>query len=429
MENKGIELFYLFFQGILCFQVVVFISLYFIANRKELLYYGLFLLFAAVYFFINAPFTFFGIPDNDVWDSDWYDYINTPLIIVENLFYLLFLKNFFADIADTKPIRRLFNLVLWLIPCLVVVFIVLTFFKLDKQFIFYTVKLISVIPSFIVMIVLLKVKPPFTKLVANGLLCTIIGTCVTVYMIILRNAGIHHMFTDGYPLFFIRLGILGDMIFYLIAILKKWHFQEKQLAVEKLQSHFAAEQLRNKISAELHDELGSTLSGISMYSHMVSDMLQSGEYEKAKASVSIIQRSASQVTQNLDDLVWTINPINDSLQTLAERLGEYGREICYTKNMVFVGSYLLKSEEAINNAVKYSNATSVELAIKENNNMLEFSVRDNGNGFDIQQVKKGNGLTNMQRRANEIKALFQLESSINGGTIVRMQVKILPLRI
>ena len=104
MQSRAIEVFYLLFQGVLVFQVLVFAVLYFITRRKDLLYYSLFLFFAAAYFFINAPYTFFGVPEEVVWNSSWYDYFNTPTIIIENLFYLLFLKVFFADITKDRTV-------------------------------------------------------------------------------------------------------------------------------------------------------------------------------------------------------------------------------------------------------------------------------------------------------------------------------------
>jgi signal transduction histidine kinase len=312
---------------------------------------------------------------------------------------------------------------------------------MDKQFIFYTVKLIAIIPAVVITYFVLKRKPPFATLVANGLMCTIAGTCITVCMIILRNNGVHHLFTDGYPLFFIRLGILGDMIFYMVAILKKWHFLEKELLKEKLESQLAAEQLRNKISGELHDDLGSTLSGISMYSYMTSDLLQSGEYEKAKRSLHVIQKSANEMALNLDDLVWSINPRQDSFETLIERMEQYATEICAAKGISFKACYngigpdkILSMEarhhiylflkEAINNAVKYSQATTLSLVVKEENGELIFSVIDDGKGFDRETVKNGNGLANMHKRAGEIGAIVAFQSQKNEGTSVSLKCKI-----
>jgi signal transduction histidine kinase len=287
----------------------------------------------------------------------------------------------------------------------------------------------------------LKRKLPFSSLVAKGLLCTITGTFITVSLIVLRNYQVHHLFTDGYPLLFIRLGILGDMVFYQAAIFKKWHYQEKQLAVEKVKSELAVEQLRNKISSELHDDFGSTLSGISMYSYMTSDLLKCGEYEKATQSLGIIQKSANQMVSSLSDLVWTINPKQDSFEVLLDKLEEYGREICAAKNIAFNMLYndnvfknllsmevrhqiYLFAKEAINNAVKYSGASAIEMLIKEADGELVFSVNDNGIGFDPVLARSGNGLANMQKRADEIGALLILRSNESLGTHVSMQCKI-----
>jgi signal transduction histidine kinase len=339
MQSAAIEMFYLFFQGVLTFQVIFFGVLYFIVRRKDLLYYSLFLFFAATYFFINAPHTFFGISEDAVWNSAWYDYFNTPVIIVENFFYLLFLRAFFADITIDKTVKKVFDITLWSVPVLLLLFVVLTILQLSKQFIFYTVNLISIIPAIAVAYMVLKRKLPFSSLVAKGLLCTITGTFITVSLIVLRNYQVHHLLTDGYPLLFIRLGILGDMVFYQAAIFKKWHYQEKQLAVEKVKSELAVEQLRNKISSELHDDFGSTLSGISMYSYMTSDLLKCGEYEKATQSLGIIQKSANQMVSSLSDLVWTINPKQDSFEVLLDKLEEYGREICAANLFICKRSY------------------------------------------------------------------------------------------
>jgi hypothetical protein len=76
MQNRTIEIFYLLFQGALVFQVLFFGVLYFITGKKDILYYSLFLFFAAVYFFVNAPYTFFGIPEETIWASAWYDHVN-----------------------------------------------------------------------------------------------------------------------------------------------------------------------------------------------------------------------------------------------------------------------------------------------------------------------------------------------------------------
>jgi signal transduction histidine kinase len=337
MQNRAIEIFYLLFQGALVFQVLIFGVLYFFTKKKDILYYSLFLLFAAVYFFVNAPYTFFDIPEKTVWASSWYDHVNTPLIIVENLFYLLFLKAFFYDVTTDKSVVRGLLITVRIIPFLIALFILLSVLQVNSQSIFYTVNMISVVPAAAVAYIILKRKIPFASLVANGLICTIAGTSVTVYMIVLGNNGVHKLFTVGYPLFFIRLGILGDMIFYLAAILKKWHLQEKQFAVEKIQS-LIHERLR--ISRELHDDIGSTLGSISIYSEVARNRSQKNE--NADEAISKIGVASRELIEKISDIVWSINPNNESFEQLQNRMQAFAAMILTPRNIY----YDFKADEA-----------------------------------------------------------------------------------
>jgi signal transduction histidine kinase len=81
-------------------------------------------------------------------------------------------------------------------------------------------------------------------------------------------------------------------------------------------------------------------------------------------------------------------------------------------------------EEAINNAVKYSQATKLELQVRDFNHMLEIQIKDNGIGFDPDQVKKGNGLENMRKRAEEMGAMFVIEFCPNQGTQMSLRCNI-----
>jgi signal transduction histidine kinase len=157
--------------------------------------------------------------------------------------------------------------------------------------------------------------------------------------------------------------------------------------------------------------------------------------------VNIIQRSADEMTHNLNDLVWTINPTQDSVGKLIEKLEDYSRDMAAIKNMdvkihvpekyedinLLVESrrnIFLFCKEAINNSIKYSNATLLQLTVKELDGKLEFSVTDNGKGFDAEIVRRGNGLDNMQKRADKIGAKLILQSKENEGTTVCLQCKI-----
>jgi signal transduction histidine kinase len=221
----------------------------------------------------------------------------------------------------------------------------------------------------------------------------------------------------------------GGYVFY--------RFRKKKAAQSK--QAMANERLR--ISQELHDEVGATLSGIAMYSHLAKEQIKNVQTGAIENSLNIIQSNASEMVNKLNDIVWLINPGQDSLQKLMQRLEDYAVQIAAVKNIRVKSNlnghhtenilpaetrrniYLL-FKEAINNAVKYSEASLLELAIHQNSNLLEIMISDNGKGFDMDTIKLGNGLNNMQKRANELDADFNIYSKINAGCQISLKIKI-----
>ena len=210
---------------------------------------------------------------------------------------------------------------------------------------------------------------------------------------------------------------------------------------KRLQSQQALMNERLRISRELHDEVGATLSGIAMYSHLTKEQIKHANTSEVEKSLSIMQQSADEMVNKLNDIVWLLKPEQDSLQKLIKRLEEYARDMAMIKKMHMkinvpekLAEHSLPMEsrrniylfckEAINNAVKYSKGTLLALNVKETNGILEFSVSDNGKGFDPATIKRGNGLENMQKRADEIGARLNLQSKQNEGSLVSMQLKI-----
>jgi len=214
---------------------------------------------------------------------------------------------------------------------------------------------------------------------------------------------------------------------------------EKMASVSALQQAMLNERLR--ISRELHDDIGGTLSGIVLYSHMAEDQVHSRQAGEVENSLNIIQQSANEMVSRLNDLVWTVNPGHSSLKNLVQKLEEYAMEMALVKNMkVHVNApeslaelqlpvesrhniYLL-TKEAINNAVKYSHATQLELSVHQFDHVIEFTITDNGKGFDMTTVKKGNGLINMHKRADEAGAILSVQSAPGEGTVILLQCKI-----
>ncbi len=199
--------------------------------------------------------------------------------------------------------------------------------------------------------------------------------------------------------------------------------------------------MRSGISRDLHDEIGSTLSGISLYSHLTELQLREADIAGAGSSLVAIQQNAGEVVNKLSDIVWLTNPEQDSLKKLTERLETYATEMALPKNInVEINisgkihhielpievkkNIFLICKEAVHNAIMYSNATKIKLEVKDGHGQAVFLVADNGKGFDTDNGKKGNGIGNMKKRADEIGAAFTISSGPNHGTRVELIYKI-----
>lgn len=194
------------------------------------------------------------------------------------------------------------------------------------------------------------------------------------------------------------------------------------------------EKVRNNIARDLHDDIGSTLSSINILSR-VALVEQNGNTQ------NYLQRIGDQSTrmmEDMSDMVWSINPRNDSMEKVITRMREFATEILESSGIEYRFSekidndLILDSEkrknlflifkEAINNAAKYSKANRIEIGFYQQDDMLTLTVKDNGQGFDEQKVNMGNGLRNLRERAKEINGSITLDSAENKGTELVLQL-------
>ena len=431
MGHFIIENFYLFFQGILLFQVFFFGMIFSITKRKEILYYCLFILAQLCYFFINAPKTFFNIEEDIIFNSEWYLNINYLLILFGNLFYLVFLNTIFkrdnkGEVIMTKMIQYSISL----LPILMVLFLVFPFFKLPRSPIFYLAILISIPASIYIIYINYRLAEGFQSLIIKGIVCNILGTVVTAIMIDRYNKGIREFAFDDYPLLYMRIGILADVFFYQLAILRKWYDQEKLLATKDIQSKLDISNLKNQISRDLHDDVGTTLSKINLQSFMAQTKLDDETFE-VKSTLQSIQYEAQGLIKRIKNLIWSIDEVTQDFSLLAH-LEDYGRAMCESKNIHFnvynafdhlentgIGvkyNLLMICREAINNSVKYSKAQSLSITFEKEDKQLHLKIIDDGIGINQKINEDGQGLKNMTHRTQQLNGKITFTSK-NGVQI------------
>jgi signal transduction histidine kinase len=213
-------------------------------------------------------------------------------------------------------------------------------------------------------------------------------------------------------------------------------YKTKVLEIEKREAVLEQEGHRLRIARDLHDEMGSTLSSISILSEAA---LRNMQQDIDRARFSTIGERTRQVMEAMSDIVWSVNPANDTMENVLQRMKEFASEILEAQDirlhfdtdddvkrltlpMEQRKDFYLLFKEAVNNAAKYSGASDVWVNVQSENGGLLLEVRDNGRGFDPAQVKRGNGLWNMERRAERMGAKFGLESRAGAGTALRLQV-------
>ena len=213
-----------------------------------------------------------------------------------------------------------------------------------------------------------------------------------------------------------------------------------QFHLQRARQERALEQERARIAQDLHDDLGSSLTRISL----LSDLAKSdrGDTKQMEAHVEGISQSAKQSVRALEEIVWAVRPGSDSLQSLVEYIAHVGNEM-------FAGSptscrldlphdlparplppevrhnIFLIVKEAMTNSLKHANAREVHVQAKTSAAALEITVQDDGRGFDASNPPgegQRNGLGNMRRRAQAIHADLNLESAPGKGTTVKVTV-------
>ncbi|HEY2083399.1 MAG TPA: sensor histidine kinase, partial [Verrucomicrobiae bacterium] len=219
-----------------------------------------------------------------------------------------------------------------------------------------------------------------------------------------------------------------------VRIVEKRKYQVRLQVAERQN---ALEQERARIAQDLHDELGSLLTRISLLGGLLKADKDSPEQIEAHAGK--ISQSADQTVRALEEIVWAVRPGSDSLQSLVDYIAHFANELFDGNNIhcrLDLPSNLpawplppdvrhnifLITKEALTNALKHSGASKVQVQLKISGRILEILVQDDGRGFDPETLadERRNGLRNMRRRTEAIGGKLELQSA--RGTTVKLLV-------
>jgi signal transduction histidine kinase len=201
------------------------------------------------------------------------------------------------------------------------------------------------------------------------------------------------------------------------------------------------EKMRNNIARDLHDDIGSTLTSINILSKMALEHANGSGETLIASSLQKIKDRSSAIMESVSDIVWAINPQNDTVEKMIYRMKEFASELLdplrinYTfqeeGNLSVIKldikkrkDFYLVFKEAVNNAAKYSHCRNLVIQLQQDHQFLHLNVTDDGKGFNELEVRNGNGLGNMRARAASMQAGIRIDTAVSKGTRIAVDVPI-----
>ncbi len=199
----------------------------------------------------------------------------------------------------------------------------------------------------------------------------------------------------------------------------------------RIQKFLAIEKLRVRIASDLHDDIGTSLTRISITSEQIQNSNDRHRIQSLSDNIGVTSR---EIVSTMSDIVWSIDSRNDNLYDLTDRMQDLAYKQLVSKDIKvnFKKSGFEKNKkitvdkrqnifyifkEAVNNIVKHSHATEIDITLKNDADGFFMEISDNGTGFDAEKIKHGNGIRNMHMRAKRLNANFEIKT-VEGTKII-----------
>lgn len=247
----------------------------------------------------------------------------------------------------------------------------------------------------------------------------------------------------------LQIGALVEMVFLNAGLVYKSRMLQQQTmsSQKQLIERYAENNellmrlnnIRDRISRDLHDDVGATLSSIKAYSEILK------ANPKNPLIADLISSNSTEMIESIEIIAWSANSTHDRFRSLKNMMQKFAVPLCHAKNIDFdISSSTVDDEmqiqgeirqnlflifkEAINNMIKYAAATSCTVSISNHSDTFLMEIADNGIGYDGLVKGSGNGLLNMQKRAGEINGKLTIENNPGKGMVLKLSISY-PFRI
>ncbi|MDH7462770.1 7TM diverse intracellular signaling domain-containing protein [Chitinophagaceae bacterium 26-R-25] len=436
--------------GVLLMMIFYSLAVYFLNSNKEFILYCGHALFLSILFFFKAYLYHWPSAFNYFFES-YFDFV----IQSTSFYFFLFFLRKFTESKEKYPIIEKILLADQVFTVVgILVFSYLYFFT-DSFIVFNQVEMIikyswSITAACFIVFAIIK-KQQLLSLIAMGHFLLLISVLFSLYLISSDNrfgSRVDPLLNDS--LFYYEMGVVCELIFFLIALAFKNRQDIIAAATEKerlLLAHErnqlekqiaiieAQQQERNRISADMHDELGSGVTAIRLLSELVKAKMKGD----ALPEVERISSSANDLINKMNTIIWTMKSSNDSIDNLAAYIRSYALEFlentsidCYFKYPPVIPAIELSGEkrrniflcvkETLNNTVKHAGATQVIITM-DVNEVLILTLKDNGIGLKKEDMRQfGNGILNMRKRMESIEGYFEIFEDDGTVTVLSLAI-------
>lgn len=428
------DLFLFFFCGLALFQTIYVLFQWYLVRRAEYAYYAAYIFAVFIYFFARLSAFKTESPEFAIIDTQTMTYLNEVMLILPSFFYFRFAR-YFTELARTDPaLGRHFRIAEFILlgGCVYVFLLQLIPNDLNKSIPIYILLAGQLLFAFHALVRIARQRRTVAWFLVGGSAFALTGhVTANVLPLVLAEPWVVA------PLTVSMTGILMELAIFNTGLLFKARETEADKVeaqrsyireLKKVQALREANiKVRDEISGDLHDDIGSTLSSIGIYSYAARQKLEKNEKEQTEILLKNIERGTAEAMNAMSELVWATNPRNDSGEKLAERIRTFAVEVLRVRDCRFVmevapafdsfvpdqlrrKNILLILKEAVNNTAKYAKASKVELRIEAiGDHVFRFTYEDNGVGFDPENCS-GNGMRTMRMRAADLSDTFSVES-------------------
>jgi signal transduction histidine kinase len=319
----------------------------------------------------------------------------------------------------------------------IILFLLFDSFELETATFLFMNVLISVFLVYIFWNIIRK-NEMLDRFIIAGSIFYAISACLTVWIGHSQENSNANDF-----LIILQLGTLIEMIFlnagimYKSKMLQAQTINAQQLLIDRYQENqdllLRLAHIREKISRDLHDDVGTTLSSIKAYSEILKDNPDN------PLMSALINTNSVDMIEKLEVIAWSTNPEHDNFKSLINQMKKFATPLCHSRCIEFSieggeaneevlvpgevrQAVFLIYKEAVNNMIKYADATKCKTEIVIKDRAFTLKISDNGKGFDGSVKGSGNGWKNMKKRTSELKGDLDIDSVFQNGTVITLRL-------